>query len=171
MLSSILTLLALAACAGESLIQTLVFGNDSASSGSEYFCDCNFSPHRDLVSVTIFKVINQNEDQAVPCSRVFATPSPSSSGYARIEIPDSLAVKDVSYSFQFEFSDGDNAFSESWEFDPAKKGFCLASSVKKNLLDDQKVQVGLALGGIAVLLGGSSYLYSRYKKSRSLYIQ
>ena len=167
MLSLIFTILSLAACEGDSLIQTLVFGTD----GSEHYCDCNFSPHRDLVSATIFKVIDQDQDAAVPCSRVFAKASPSSAGYSRIEIPESLAVKDIGYSFQFEFSDGPNAFSESFEFDPSKGQFGLCSSITKNWWNNQKVQIGAGLIGIVALLLGASWMYRKHKKSRSLYVQ
>lgn len=171
MLGLLLSLLSLVSCESDSLIQTLVFGSDQSSKTDEYFCDCNFSPYRNLVSVTIFKVINQNQDQAVPCSRVFASPSPNSRGYARIEIPNTLAVKNISYSFQFEFSDGPNAFSESWEFDSSKGQFGLCSSVQKKWWESENAKMGIAAGVLVGVLGGGYMLYKRQKKSRSLYVQ
>lgn len=171
MLGLIFSVFSLALCEGQSLIQTLVFGTDSSNDGSEHYCDCTFSPYQQLVSATIFKVINENQDQAVPCSRVFAVPSPTSAGYSRIEIPENLAVSDVSYSFQFEFADHPNVFSESFKFDKSRKQFALASSISENWMENPKVQIGAALVGIVALLGLGSWLYRRHKKSRSLYVQ
>ena len=122
MLSLIFTILSLAVCESDNLVLSLIFG----TADGKHYCDCDFIPHRELVSATIFKVI----DQDVAWQKISAKASPSSAGYSRIEIPESLAIEGISYSFQFEFSDGSNAFSESFEFDPSKGKFNLFSALQ-----------------------------------------
>lgn len=162
MFGFLLALIATASCS-ESLVQTLVFGKEDG----EHFCDVNLSPYKHVSSVTIFKVVDGNQDKAVPCCTITPYASPSASRYFRVDIPDELVKNGVEYSFQFELLDGDEYYSESWTFDSDKQIFSLCSAIEKKFWKDTKFQIGAGLVGLLVLAGAISMVYRKIKKSRN----
>lgn len=147
----------------ENLVQTLVFGKEDGS----HFCDANLNPYRHVSNVTIFKVVDGNQDKAVPCCTVSPYASPSASNYFRIDIPDDLVKDGVEYSFQFELLEGDECYSESWTFDEDKQVFTLCSAIEKKFWKDRNYQIAALLIVLLVVAGGSSMAYRKIKKSRN----
>lgn len=162
MLGSLITLISAVSCS-ESLTQTLVFGKDDG----EHFCDVNLNPYKHVSNVTIFKVVDGNQDKAVPCCTISPYASPSASSYFRIDIPGELVKSGVDYSFQFETLDGEEYYSESWTFDEDKQIFSLSSAVEKKFWKDIKFQVGAGLIGLVVLAGTIGVIYRKIKKTRN----
>lgn len=143
--------------------QVLVFGKDDG----EHFCDFCLNPSEQVSEVTIFEVIDDENDQAIARVRLTPTNSPKSNGYSRIEIPDNLAVEGTNYSFQYTFSDGTHAFSEPWTYDVDRKQFALSSAVKKKFWRDPRVQLGAGIVGALAAVGGATVVYRKLKKSRN----
>ncbi|ELA41747.1 uncharacterized protein VICG_01251 [Vittaforma corneae ATCC 50505] len=146
------------------LTQFLVFGKDETG----HFCDFSLTPAEAVSEVTIFEVIDDKNDQAVARVRLTPVGSPQSNGYSRIEIPEDLAVEGTTYSFQYTFEEGGHAFSENWTYDADRKQFALSSAVKKKFWKDLRFQIAMGITGVLGLIGLSTALYRKRRKSMSI---
>lgn len=149
-------------------VQTLVFGSETDNGVKTHYCDFTFSPYSFVNNVTIFQLLEEGTDRAVPCCNIKPYPKTKLSKYFRIEIPSDLARKGVEYSFQFEILDEDPCYSEPWAFDPSKGTFCLASATTRSFFDNPVYLVG---AGAAVVLGAGligAKLYRRSRRSKNV---
>lgn len=162
MLNYLLFFISVIKCSDVEYVQTLVFGNNNGS----HYCDVQLTPHAGISNVTIFRVIDGDQDRAVPCCTIEPQLLPAPSKFHRIEIPDNLVKDGQEYSFQFELYSGRELYSESWTLDSDKNVFAVSSSITKKFWKDKTF---LAVAGIVLVLacmGSTSYFYRRIKKSR-----
>lgn len=119
-----------------------------------------------VTNVKIFKVLDGDEDRAVPVGNV--VPSfIAGTNDRRIDLPNNLS-KNTEYSFQFELTDGSTIFSQSWAYDHERKTFALADSIEKKFWKDIRFQIPMAALALIVLFGAGGMCYRRYKKQRDV---
>jgi len=152
-------------CSDKSYVQTLVFGIDETNS---HFCDFQLSPADFVSNVTIFRVVDGDQDKAVPCCTVVPYASTNASNFSRIDIPDYLVKGGVEYSFLFEILGGGEAYSESWTLDEDKGVFAVSSSITKKFWKNRNFLIIAGVVGVLAGAGALSVVYRKIKKSRNV---
>lgn len=156
------------ALASKSYVQTLVFGKEKEDGEMTYYCDYNLNPSDLVNTVTIFKVVDGDQDKAVAYRVITPYNVPENRKYHRIDIPAELANTTGEYSFYFEMFNGEDCYSESWTYDKKKDSFALSSSIEKSYLDNNVLIGAIVLGsGIIVLVGGR-YVYNKYRRAKAV---
>lgn len=157
---------ALVRCDGGATTQQLVFGVGNKKDGSLFhYCDILLTPTGTITSAIIF-LKTGGEDNAVPKCPVQPESSPSSPGFTRLKIPDSLD-KDGVYSFHITCSDGRVLDTETWRYDPKSRQFSHASAIKTPIWATKVGKIILISCGVVLLFAMSYILYRVFRKNKA----